>query len=71
MAGNFVVKPSNGWYSRVDQSTGAIEDKKYRMADVLSEEFWLPLLSDDGFKDYVRRAYQIGGTIEEIDMELE
>ena len=41
------------------------------MTDVLSEEFWSPLLSHDGFKYYVRRAYQIGGTIEEIDMELE
>ena len=71
MAGNFVVKPSNGWYSRVDVETGQVEEKKYRMTDVLSEEFWSPLLSHDGFKDYVRRAYQIGGTIEEIDMELE
>ena len=71
MAGNFVVKPSNGWYARVDRSTGAVEDKKYRLADTMTEEFWAPLFEGDEFKEFIRKGYQIGAVIEEIDMDLE
>ena len=71
MAGNFVVKPSNGWYARVDRSTGAVEDKKFRMADTMTEEFWAPLLEGDEFKEFIRKGYQIGAVIEEINMDLE
>ena len=28
-----VIKPSNGWYSKVDKETGEVEDKKYRIKD--------------------------------------
>ena len=71
MAGGFVVKPSNGWYSKMDVSTGAIEDKKYRMSETLTDEFWSDLLASDQFRDYITRGYQIGGVIEEIEMDLE
>ena len=71
MAGNFVVKPSNGWYARVDQSTGAVEDKKFRQADTMTEEFWAPLFEGDAFKEFIRKGYQIGASIEEIEMDLE
>jgi RecA/RadA recombinase len=40
-----VKKPSNGWYSRVDVTSGEIEEKKWREADTNSNEFWLPILS--------------------------
>jgi RecA/RadA recombinase len=56
----FVIKPSNGWYSRVDQSTGAIEEKKFRLKDTHNAEFWNPILTDEKFKSAVRANYQLG-----------
>ena len=43
--GGYVVKPQNGWYSKVDKSTGEVEDKKVRLSETLKEEFWLPLFA--------------------------
>ena len=57
--GGYVVKPQNGWYSKVDKSTGEVEDKKVRLSETLKEEFWLPLFAGD-FKDYLKRKYEVG-----------
>jgi RecA/RadA recombinase len=66
-----VVKPSNGWYAKVDRSTGEILDKK-RFSDTQNEEFWKDLLADSSFKDYIRKKYEIGyGNIMENDAVLE
>jgi len=58
LEGNFVVKPTNGWYAKVDIETGEVGDKK-RLADTLNSEFWEPLLSNQSFKDYIRKKYAI------------
>jgi hypothetical protein len=58
LEGNFVSKPSNGWYAKVDQETGEIGDKM-RLADTQTSDFWLPLLNDDKFKEYVKSKYEI------------
>ena len=55
-----VVKPSNGWYSKVDVATGEIEDKKYRLKDTDTKEFWLPILTSKSFNDWVKNRYSIG-----------
>jgi RecA/RadA recombinase len=54
-----VVKPSNGWYSRVNTTTGEVEDKKFRIKDTDSKEFWLPVLGDPTFQDWIKQNYQI------------
>ena len=54
-----VIKPSNGWYSRVNTGTGEIEDKKFREKDTNTEEFWSSLLVDESFKESVRKKYEI------------
>jgi len=54
-----VIKPSNGWYSRVDTTSGEVEEKKWRIKDTDSKEFWLPLISSKKFQDYVKNKYQI------------
>ena len=59
LAGGFVVKPSNGWYSRVDQTSGEIEEKKFREKETDTKEFWLPLITSSKFQDYVKDQYQI------------
>ena len=55
-----VVKPSNGWYSKCDPVTGEVEEKKYRIKDTDTKEFWLPLLTDKTFYDYVKNKYSMG-----------
>ena len=69
-----VVKPSNGWYSKVDMTTGEVDEKKYRLKDTDSKEFWLPVLLDKTFQDWVKNNYQVAsGSImsdEDIDEEL-
>jgi RecA/RadA recombinase len=57
-----VIKPSNGWYSKVNMDTGVIEDKKYRIKDTDTKEFWMPMLTDKGFYDYVKNKYSMGQT---------
>jgi RecA/RadA recombinase len=58
LEGNFVTKPSNGWYAKVDQETGEVLDKK-RFADTQTEEFWKDILVNDQFKEFVRKKYEI------------
>ena len=62
LAGQFVVKPSNGWYSKVDQETGEVEDKKYR-AKELTADFWSDILASNDFKDFVEENFKINGKI--------
>ena len=72
-----VIKPSNGWYARVDMTTGVVEDKKWRIKDTDSKEFWLQVLMDKSFQQWVTENYQISsGSImqnmddDEIEKEL-
>jgi RecA/RadA recombinase len=55
-----VIKPSNGWYSQVNQETGVVEDKKYRLKDTDTKEFWMPLLTQKSFYDYIKNKYSMG-----------
>lgn len=52
-----VIKPSNGWYSRVNMLTGEIEAKKHRLADTDTKEFWSSILSEKTFSDWVEQKY--------------
>tara|TARA_A200000159_G_scaffold78393_1_gene72682 strand:+ start:341 stop:1396 length:1056 start_codon:yes stop_codon:yes gene_type:complete len=60
LAGNYVAKPSNGWYCHVDRSTGELMDAKVREKDTLKEEFWTPIFENTDFKDYIQKTYKIG-----------
>ena len=67
----YVTKPSNGWYAKVDKETGEIGDK-YRLDATQNEEFWNDILANEGFKEYVRKKYEIAyGNIMGSDDELE
>ena len=56
--GNFVCKPSNGWYAKVNKETGEIGDK-VRFDATQTDEYWQPLLKDDDFKQFVNQKYGI------------
>ena len=54
LASGHVVKPSNGWYQRVG------EEKKYRLNDTYNKEFWLPILTDPTFGEWIENRYRMG-----------
>ena len=64
MSGEYVFKPSNGWYSK------AGEEKKYRLKE-LNSEFWADILENPEFQDYVRKVFQIGSEVVDLGIELE
>jgi len=54
-----VIKPSNGWYQRVDMETGEIGDKKYRFKETENKEFWSPILMSKTFREFIKQKYMI------------
>ena len=60
LAGNYVAKPSNGWYCVVDRETGELLDPKVRAAATLTEEFWKPILEETDFKEFIKKQFTIG-----------
>jgi RecA/RadA recombinase len=71
-----VIKPSNGWYQKVDKETGEIDEKKYRVRDTDTKDFWMPILMQKSFVSFVKNKYQVATTDilnmkdEDIDKEL-
>jgi RecA/RadA recombinase len=60
LKGNYVAKPTIGWYSRVDTKTGEVEDKKVRFKETLTKEFWDPIFANTDFKAYLKSEYEVG-----------
>jgi RecA/RadA recombinase len=48
-----VIKPSNGWYQKKN------EDPKYRINDTYTKEFWMPILKDTTFQEWIKTRYAI------------
>jgi RecA/RadA recombinase len=57
-----VVKPSNGWYSRLDMETGEVEEKKFRLKETETKEFWLPIITSKSFRDFVEDKYRVASS---------
>ena len=65
-----VVKPTNGWYSQVNMETGEVEEKKYRIKDTDTKEFWMPILKQKSFRDFIEDKYRVSaGNIMETDID--
>lgn len=60
IAGGYVIKPSNGWYQRVDLDTGEMIGNKVRAADTLNGEFWEPIFETTDFSNFLEKTYKIG-----------
>ena len=69
-----VAKPSVGWFSHVNIETGEIAEKKYRLKDTDTKEFWLPIVTNISFQEAVKKRYQMAFgkilTDDDIDQEL-
>jgi RecA/RadA recombinase len=59
MEGNFVSKPSPGWYAKVNQETGEVDSQKFRETDTNTKEFWKDILKSEKFRDYISKKYSI------------
>jgi RecA/RadA recombinase len=60
LAGGYVAKPSNGWYSIVDMSTGEMSENKVRESATLEESFWKPVFENTDFAEFIKKQYTIG-----------
>ena len=64
-----MVKPTNGWYSPVDED-GVVSEKKFRIKDTETKDFWLPILKQKSFQDHIKNKYQIAsGSIMQEDID--
>lgn len=63
-----VIKPSMGWFQKVDPATGEVLDGKYRAKDTNTAEFWGPLLKSKEFNDAIRHKFMLvhGAQNEEV-----
>ena len=59
LAGSYITKPSNGWFARVDQTTGEV-GAKVRYDATLEKEFWDPIFAETDFKEFIKKQYTIG-----------
>lgn len=62
MHGNYVVKPNNGWYQRIDKETGEFLGSKVRLSETLTKEFWDPIFKETDFASYIESCFKIGAT---------
>jgi len=63
LAGGYIKSPSTGWYSIVDRTSGELLPSKVRAKDTLHPEFWVQILQETDFKQFVKQKYSIGGSL--------
>ena len=63
LEGEFVVKPTMGWYSKVDMETGVVEENKVRAAVTETKEFWDGIIDHPKFTKYVEEKYAMGSRL--------
>jgi len=54
-----IIKPSNGWYSKVDVQTGEVEEKKYRIKETDTKDFWMSIVTSKSFREFVENKYRV------------
>ena len=63
LEGEFVVKPTMGWYSKVNMETGVAEENKVRAAATETKEFWDGIIDHPKFTKYVEEKYAMGSKL--------
>ena len=53
LEGGFVVKPSNGWYSKKG------EEQKIRLKETYTKEFWMPIITSKEFREFIEGRYKM------------
>ena len=73
LASGDIVKPSNGWYQRVDKTTGELIGSKMREKQTREKDLWESIFKDTDFKEFVKKSYKLGyaDNISEIDLTID
>lgn len=73
LASGDIIKPSNGWYQRINQETGELIGAKMREKDTRTPELWDAIFKETDFKEFVKRAYKLGyaDNISEINLTID
>lgn len=66
LEGQFVIKPVNGKYSRVNED-GEVEDKRWREKETDSSDFWEPIISRKDFHNFVSKKFKVSNDYETFD----
>ena len=67
-----VIKPEKSKYAKVDVSTGEISSELFTEKQTNTKEFWLPVLKDKSFSDFIENKYKIAhGNILQSDINEE
>jgi hypothetical protein len=53
LEGGFVIKPSNGWYSKKG------EEQKIRLKETYTKEFWMPIITSKEFREFIEGRYKM------------
>jgi len=53
LEGGFVIKPSNGWYSKKGQ------EQKVRLKETYTKEFWMPIITSKEFREFIEGRYKM------------
>lgn len=53
------LKPKQGWYQKLDPTTGEIIERNYRLKDTHNKEFWGDILESQSFKDYIEKEFKL------------
>jgi len=59
LEGQYVAKPSNGWYCKVSRETGELIEPKVRAKQTLEEDFWKPIFEETDFSEYLKNRFSI------------
>ena len=59
-----VVKPSNGWYQRVDTETGELIGGKFRFDATQTDEFMGEIIKEKSFYEFVKKKYKLNAKIQ-------
>lgn len=62
-----IIKPSNGWYNKVNRETGEVIGLKVREKDTYTKEFMEPILNDPEFKKFIENKFKVAKLINHDD----
>ena len=63
LEGEYIAKPSPGWYSIVNKETGEVFEEKYRYDDIVSNnKFWTQMLKETDLATYIENKYKMASS---------
>jgi len=69
LEGQFMAKPKNGWYCKVDQETGELLQPNMRAKDfVNNKDFWMTMIKETNLSEFIKGKYKmVVGSIMDTD----